>query len=238
VTPLSDQQLLQVWEFGLNHSAFETNLFLLSMIHPDIGDSDLLSMSIRERDRRLLNFRKRFFGPLLQNSSDCPACSEKLEWEISVSDLIIEAQQDQTLSIAFDDQTYRFRLPNSQDVLETIYLTDRSKQEEYLLQKCILSTDEYKADSIAEEVKDFILLKMEEADPQSNLDLNLSCPVCNHQWTLTFDIMEYLWIEINERAIQLMRDIYLLAKTFHWSETEILRMNPFRKSLYLSMIKA
>lgn len=201
-----------------------------------------MSFPIGERDARLLRIRERHFGPVFQNISNCSACGEKIEWENLVDDLMFQEINDdveiESLSLDYDDHQISFRLPNSQDVLEVINLPNIYEQEDQLIQKCLvkstLSNNHF--EDIQKDIKDELLLKMEEHDPQANIIMNLSCPECKNEWKSTFDIMEYLWTEINEWGIQMMKDIYLLAQNFGWSEKAILEMSRFRRNLYINML--
>jgi hypothetical protein len=75
------------------------------------------------------------------------------------------------------------------------------------------------------------------ADPQANIMMNLSCPACAHEWETQFDIVGYLWTEIDNWARHVLQDIAALAFAFGWSESQILALSPQRRRLYLDIIR-
>jgi hypothetical protein len=77
---------------------------------------------------------------------------------------------------------------------------------------------------------------MEQADPQANIRLSLTCPACSHQWHGTFDIVTYFWNEINAWAQGVLRDVHMLAATYGWRESDILALSPWRRQFYLEMV--
>ncbi len=77
---------------------------------------------------------------------------------------------------------------------------------------------------------------MEEADPQGNVQLALDCPACGHRWLQAFDILTYLWREIDDWAQRTLREVHLLASAYGWSEQAILALSARRRHMYLEMV--
>ncbi|MGH8523199.1 MAG: phage baseplate protein, partial [Gammaproteobacteria bacterium] len=75
----------------------------------------------------------------------------------------------------------------------------------------------------------------ERADPQSNLQISLTCPACGHCWEALFDIVFFLWAEINHWAERTLRAVHLLARAYGWREADVLAMSPTRRQMYLGM---
>jgi hypothetical protein len=80
--------------------------------------------------------------------------------------------------------------------------------------------------------------KFAELDPQADIMIRLSCPHCRHEWFSVFDIMLYVWTEIQESVHRIYQEIVTMARYFSWSENEILSLSPFRRQLYLRMIQS
>src|SRR5690242_15241827 len=76
--PLSATDLLGVWEAGRHQPHWERGLHLLAASSPESTRSDLLELSVGERDRRLLELRQMIFGPDLEALVECPVCRESL----------------------------------------------------------------------------------------------------------------------------------------------------------------
>jgi hypothetical protein len=79
---------------------------------------------------------------------------------------------------------------------------------------------------------------MGQADPQTDVQLDLTCPACGHDWRAPFDIVSYLWSEINAWAGRLLGEVHTLAFTYGWDEADILAMSSARRRRYLEMIQA
>ena len=239
---LTDRDLLSVWEAGSRQSTVEKSLWLLTKAFPHLSFDQVAGLSIGDRDARLLQIREQLFGKVLKNAAVCPHCQNPVEWETSISDLklqpIREDPAEKTLDLRFNGQTIHFRLPNTLDVLEVMSLTSPAMQADALIRTCTLqSTLPFeRVEDYPDELKSAILHQMETNDPQADIVMDICCPACAHTWSMLFDIMEYLWKEIDEWARQLLQDVYLLARTFGWSEREILDMSRFRRNLYIEMI--
>ena len=80
--------------------------------------------------------------------------------------------------------------------------------------------------------------RMEELDPHAVIHMNISCPGCEHNWDVLFDIANFLWTEVNDWAERMLQMIHRLAKGYGWSEHEILKLSPVRRQLYLGMLGA
>jgi S-adenosylmethionine synthetase len=91
-------------------------------------------------------------------------------------------------------------------------------------------------DGLAADVADVIVDRMSEADPQANIELDLTCAQCGHRWQALFDIESFLWSEINVWARRTLKEIHTLARAYGWSEREILNLSPWRRHFYLNLI--
>ena len=63
---------------------------------------------------------------------------------------------------------------------------------------------------------------MAELDPLADVRLNLHCPDCAQEWEAGFDIVSFIWAELNAWARRLLGEVHELALTYGWSEAEIL----------------
>lgn len=149
--------------------------------------------------------------------------------------------------VKFADYEVQFQLPNSLDLAACLdrvpALTGTGKPttpQQILLERCLLTArqrgKQRSIDQLPPEVIDAVITQMAEEDPQANVQLNLTCPSCSHQWRSHFDIISFFWTEINGWAIRTLREIHTIAAAYGWSEAEILAMNPYRRYLYLEMV--
>lgn len=192
----------------------------------------------------MFEIRKQLFGSELRNVTTCPHCSQKIEWQTSVESLCIQKSdliwEKKPLQMTFQGQQVSFRIPNSADILEILEIENPDLRQMVLLEKCLsdsslptLSTEHW-----PKSLTEAVIQKMEESDPQANISMDINCPDCGHRWASCFDIMRFLWSEIDNWAKKLIQDVSIIAVNFGWSEHDILCMSRFRRNLYISGIYA
>jgi len=245
---LSTIELINLWERGLTQTSLERALALLTATSPDVPLPALAEMSVGRRDARLLTLRETLFGPELNCLADCPVCSERLEVNFSVNDIrtqdVIDADQapesNQTLTLKEAGYELSFRIPNSLDLAAVGDSADVTGARSQLFERCLLKASHKGQDKTAAQLPDRIIEKvakrMADADPQANVELDLTCPTCGHRWPAAFDIVSYLWSELHAWALRILRETHLLASAYGWREAEILTMSPLRRQFYLEMV--
>jgi hypothetical protein len=253
----STAELLAVWEQAVGQPPAQRGLALLAAALPGTTGDELATLSVGRRDGYLLDLHEVAFGPRLTGVAACPACSEQLELSFAVADLRAAAGQptevegDEPLAVEVSGYRVHFRLPNSRDlaVLPEPQGLD-SEQElndagQILLSRCLLAVwragDAVEAPCAAElppEVVEAVLERMAEADPQADLRLDLVCPACGHRWQAPFDILSFLWSELQAWAQRLLWQVHTLAWAHGWREADILAMSPLRRQAYLEMVGA
>jgi hypothetical protein len=77
---------------------------------------------------------------------------------------------------------------------------------------------------------------VEAVDPQAEVELVCVCPACALQWSAPFDIVDYLWRELEAWVKQLLREVHILASRYGWSERDLLALSPWRRRYYLGLI--
>ncbi|MEI8020312.1 MAG: hypothetical protein WCH39_19075 [Schlesneria sp.] len=77
---------------------------------------------------------------------------------------------------------------------------------------------------------------MEAADAGADIKLSLQCDSCGHIWSRPFDILSYLWSELELFCQRMLLDVHRLARAYGWSEREILNLSPLRRQVYLRMV--
>ena len=76
---------------------------------------------------------------------------------------------------------------------------------------------------------------MEVLAPGASLRFALQCPDCGKGWNAPLDPVDLLWRELRHRAEQLLGEVTLLARSWGWSERDILRLSPVRRAAYLQL---
>lgn len=233
---------LTAWEHGLSQSGSRRLVTLLATVYADMTEEQLLKLPIGQRNDLALNLRELLFGSQLTSLADCPLCSERLELELNANDLRVEAQNsaEKPLTLKSDGFELEFRLPDTRDllVIETVGNVENARR--ILLERCLLSAfhngQPCVVNNLPEDILDKIEATMTEADPQAEMQLDLSCPACQHNWLAVFDIASFLWSELNAWAQRILNEVHLLAKAYSWRETDILAMSSTRRRLYLERV--
>lgn len=231
-------ELLQVWELGFHESPLQQALLLLAAACSD-SQSQLAQLSIGKRDAMLLTLREWTFGSQIQSLAACPKCGERLELNFNVADIRVATPiQPAEMSLNFASYYIEFRLPNSFDL---IAITTTNADKKALLERCLVKVfnhgEAQETKQLPTDVTNALIAQMAKADPQADVQLNLFCPACSHQWQSTFDIVSFFWSEIHAWAIRILREVHILASAYGWQEADILAMSPYRRQLYLKMVE-
>jgi len=240
--PLSAAELLDTWEQGLSRPACARALVLLAAASPDVSHDAVATLSVGERDRRLLTLREWTFGSQLTSVANCSACGERLEWILNVADLRVSEQPQLSgdLSLELDRYCVSFRLPNTLDLAAVADSHDAASAGKLLLEKCVLEArsdgQTISINEVPAAVTDAVAKRMAEADPQADLRLDLSCPACGHRWQALFDIDSFFWSEINAWAQRVLTEVHALASAYGWRERDILDLSPRRRQFYLGLV--
>jgi hypothetical protein len=240
--PLSAHDLLRVWEVGEGQHPVDRALTLLAAGCPELTRDELAALSIGQRDARLLTLRERTCGPRMYGFAACPKCAERLEFDVAVVDLRVDAEPDEgegAWELVAEDLVLRFRLPNSQDLAAAAGCQDISTARELLVQRCVLQASrdgmQIRCSELPAEIIGALAQRMIEYDPQAEVLLDLRCPECDHRWQVLFDIASFFWTELSAQARRLLDEISSLARAYGWREADILTMSARRRQYYLEL---
>lgn len=243
---LTASELLATWEKGIDRPVFERALLLLEAAS-GLSSENLAELSIGQRDARLLDLREAIFGSMLPCLTVCSACGEQLELNLDVGDLRIspstpDEQRRGHFTMEAEGLTLGFRLPNSLDLSVASYAKDTDSARTLLIERCLVNVNgqqkEVTSETLPPTVLDALTVAMAEADPQSHIELALTCPSCEQEWQAVFDIASYLWSEIQTWALRVLREVHILASVYGWREADILALSPLRRQLYLESVGA
>lgn len=247
-------ELLAAWEEGAGLKPVERALLLLGLTRPGHAPAALAELSIGERDAQLLALREALFGPRLYCNAVCPACDERLEFNLDVADVRASAPPaPPTGEVSIESGGYRvsFRLPTSADLLAVAGAIDPADAQQLLLSRCVTGIERaaaeggaevarraFEAEQLPPAVVEAVVEQMREADPLAETQLELNCPACGRAWKQVFDIGPYLWAEIGDWAQRTLREVHALARAYGWRESDILALSAQRRQWYLEMIGA
>jgi hypothetical protein len=161
-----------------------------------------------------------------------------MEMNFSTTDLHIDPPSDPALELRVGTYEVKLRLPTSRDLL-ALKQNETDDPRRYLLSRCVLSADVdgQPADTtdLPSPVMDAAAQALASADPQAVVKLSITCAACGHPWQAPFDILSYLWTELDAWAARILREVHVLACAYGWRESDILALSPARRKFYLDM---
>ena len=241
---LTATELLDVWEAGSAQTSTGRALALLAAAWPDTPREALAALSIGQRDARLLMLREALWGPEMAAVMVCPSCRERLDLPLNTRELLSKSPPilpgEIPLSVA--EYTATFRLPTSLDVITAGGQSDIEGSCAMILNRCLLSVQKggvpVQSVQLPSEVIETIAKGMADADPLADIQLDVKCPACGHLGQAIFDIVSFLWTEIEIWAWRMLSDVHVLASAYGWCEREILGLSSTRRQFYLEMVGA
>lgn len=240
----SATDMLDAWECGRSQDLVARGLTLLQLACPAEQRNVLATLSIGERDRLLLTLREAAFGSSITSVVSCGHCGQSLELELSAADLRLStaSQTAQSLVLTRADLEIRLRLPDSQDLEATAAAGSVAEGASALLRRCVASarrgSEEVSIEQLPPELIGEAADVLAAADPQADLTLCVTCPACATTRNATFDIVSFLWTELEGWASRILWEVHTLASTYGWSEEEVLSLGPLRRSAYLQRVLA
>jgi len=217
---------------------------LLSSCLVRLGDAKPSKQLVRrllvgDRDYLILQVRRATFGDEFHGVLACPACGGKMDVSFDTRDVPVtfRPQTVTNHSIQLDsagraERTVRFRLPCGADQ-EAVLGYDTSEAAELLLDRCVLDSGGV---PLSLDEREAIANAMDGLAPQIDLELDLTCPECEKQFSAPFDTTAFFFSEMKINGRQLLHEIHSLAFYYHWSEAEIVRLPRDRRRAYLGLL--
>lgn len=239
---LSEHDLIHIWETGLHQHPIDRALTILVAARPALTWDDLAALSLGQRDGCLLQVWEQTFGPQLDSYAECPQCCERLEFQLSATQLRsgVQAVTDTDHIWHADEYAIRFRLPNSHDLAAIVACSEPASARQLLLSRCVLAASRDGAPMMPDALPATIITGLAEhlatCDPLAEILLDLVCPACDVHWQAQFDIAAFLWAELAVAAKRLLRDVHTLARAYGWREADILALSAVRRQCYLSLV--
>jgi hypothetical protein len=219
MTAVTEASLLTAWEAAVDRPRRDRALALAQTVS-ELGADDLADLPLGEVDALLLDLRERCFGTVLDCLISCPHCAEELDAVVDVAELRFPVSEERMREVSVGDGSIVVRAVTSRDLRVT---GDR----ESLLRRCVL-VGEVAADSLG-----LVENILDELDPQAAPVVELDCPACQRTWVAPFDVVEFVWQEVDRCARRTLNDVHVLAAAYGWREGDVLALSPVRRSYYL-----
>jgi hypothetical protein len=188
------------------------------------GPDDARALTIGDRDRVVLALRRRLVGDAMECVCDC-ACGQTLELMVSVEALLGNAPNEPP---PLEADGARAATGADHERAAVRALEDPAAAAHELVRGCMLEGDDV----------DAAARRLEQLDPGAEILLRGTCPACGAELVAALDPGAYLWTELEHRRARLELDVHTLASHYHWSEAEIVALDPRRRSRYIELIGA
>lgn len=228
--PISDSDVLDLWERCAGEHPLDRALTLLGLTGGGASRGDLAALPIAERDRRLFAVATALFGPQIMLISACPNC--RAETELTFTNALIEkmGQPDAPLAVEFRGRRIGYRMPDSRDLARALAAPDPEAARQVLLAALL---EDATPDTELLEVLDTALTERAGLEV---LTLSHVCTGCGTAHDSVFDILDYLWRRISAQARRTLWDVHVLARAYGWSSAEIGSLSPARRAAHIDMV--
>jgi hypothetical protein len=223
-------------DFGLPRPYIVTAVLAACVAEADgtaVSPDALWRWTVSKRTQGLLSVAAATGGTERRRIVRCPSpeCRETLELDL---DLEIFRQSGEETSFEFqvkEGPGFQVRLPTGSDQLK--YLTRHEAGALVILGDLVQSTEGVSFDKawISELEED-----LERHDPLTAAALIVHCPYCGSDNSVEFDLEEYVLRELERAQQRLLDQVHRIARSYHWTEREILELPASRRQYYLERI--
>ncbi len=214
---LSAEALIDLSEAAAALSPARWSLACLGRGYKGWQDADLRALPLGQRDAMMLGLRRALKGDVLSAEPTCQSCTATFELRLAIPDLGYDAAREVPGQDSFD-----LRPVTLGDMLAVEHLAAPQEAEAELIARLGCGPSDDLAD------------RLEALDPMADVWISCACPECGQQQDLALDVVGFVAREVRQIATRTMRDVADIARVFHWSEADILRLPEARRAFYLS----
>ena len=231
---LDPATLLAIWELGSGEPPLGRALTLLA-VGTGCAVDQAGTYDVGSRDVLLAALLLPMSGSPVWASADCGGCGSPLDVPVDIAAVAELPAYDpgQFFDVSVAGSTAAFRLPTTVDLLALIGRS-RTEARRLLLDRCVRWTHEKLPEDVAEGVE----AAMESVAPAGAIVLAVRCGQCGASTASALDVPALLWAEVATQAQELLRDVHALAREYGWTEEDVLRLSPRRRSAYLELAGA
>ncbi|MFI6449600.1 hypothetical protein [Kitasatospora sp. NPDC050543] len=251
--PLTDQLLLDTWEWASALAPVARPLALLASAYPHYGWDELAAEPLGRCEALLAGVRRSLVGDLVEAVASCPSCADVVEVAFRLSSLCDSGPAARgeaaeaagpagvraVVQVTAGGHEIRCRPVTTGDLLAVRGVPDAGAA---LLARCVTAVGRrggaVPTEELPEEVRAAVEAALAAADPQAETLLGLDCPGCGARWWAPFDLAAFLWAEVEQLALHTLAEVDTLARAYGWRESDILALGQFRRRRYLDLVMA
>jgi hypothetical protein len=222
--------LLAAWEHSLTQPL---PLRAATAFALGVGDEEPGRVDIDCRERAAIRLHTLIAGDMLEATSTCSRCDERMD--IAIPAATFEIESPAAREVQCDGWQITLRVPDSQDILFALKQDD---SEAALFARCIVQAQQHslavQPDDLPATVRERCEEQLDRLAPLANLTLLLRCPACGEADEVPFDasafVLDRLGFWVEDRLDEVVR----LCRAFAWREEDVLAMSPWRRRFYLA----
>jgi hypothetical protein len=233
-SPEREQQILALWERGTGLGRWARDEALLATM-------GATPQALGARNAMLLALRGTLFDRAWPLRSRCPGCNADCEFEVDCVALAEELSATSSvarssMAIEWAGQPIELRAPTALDMQAVGETLDAGRAARALLARCM--SGDLLPDALDDRAVDELDSHLERLDPAAVVSFALQCPSCNQSWSAAVDVGEAVWAELRRAAERSLIEVDVLARTYGWTEGDVLRLSPMRRAAYLQLVGA
>ena len=230
--------LLRAWESGAAAAPLDRAPSLLHSLGAIASSVQTSELTVGQCDARLFELRRTIFGERLEAIARCSACQTDVELTITLSALQppIRDGSAAPVTVRADGYSVLCRIPSNED-LRVLAAREGAVTLRDLLGRCAIEASSptgqpVQPDELPDAVVEAAVTALAESDPGAQTALRVRCP-CGSEWVSELDIRAVLWSDLTDWVGRTLTEVHQLARSYGWSEAEILTMSGWRRRWYL-----
>lgn len=206
-------------------------------------------MSVADRDRAIASLYRYYFDDLVESRLDCRACGKAFEISFSLERLMESVDEDASelrgsleISGPEADGVFRlkdgtgFRPPSTADERFVAELSLERRAGE-LLRRCLVGGGR-QGDAPDDGLRERLEPALEAIAPIISLPLPTRCVHCGAEQEADFDIVRFFLAALARERPLLAREVHTLARAYHWSFDEIMRLSRSERHTHVELVEA
>ncbi|SEK59377.1 hypothetical protein SAMN04515665_103128 [Blastococcus sp. DSM 46786] len=195
-----------------------------------VPPESLRTLPLAAWEALLLDLRVQVVGPAVHAELRCPDCGAGVAVDFDAHDLPREPPAPRATPVPLAPLT----------VGDVLALEEAGTAGEAALSSLLAAAADIDADEAGARLhgagRDQLLGALDTLASGLGLELGTRCTDCDAAITAAFDIPLFVDAELASRGARLLDEVHLLARTYHWSESEILALPYGRRQEYLRRI--